>query len=337
MLDANVADTAEELAIARAGSDWTCTRCGGDNRAGVRICEGCGAAFEVAAVQALTRAAPSQRPTPEDVPPRPGSSRLWGIAVLGGIGLFGFGLVGRDIYVMEWEDEVAGTVSATRWTHTVEVQIFQPVVSGGWRAGLVVSAPVMPVDGTGEDPGVANIRDCGMRHHHDESYECGTERVCEQRSREVSDGETCHEVCNTTSNGNGSFTETCDDVCSPGWRTEYYEECHDATKYCSRPIEAEWCTFDTYQWATSDTLVLNGENPEIDVLPWPTAGATGLERLRHTGAYNISYAYTFEEEARDYTMGVLDEETLLSWRVGEPVTLVVNYDGGVKDVKRAPR
>jgi hypothetical protein len=218
----------------------------------------------------------------------------------------------------------------------VDVQTFTPVVSGGWQAGLVEEAAVMPVNGAGERGGVTNIRGCAMRHHHDEQYACGTENVCVQHSRSVDDGQDCHEVCTTSDNGNGSFTETCDDVCSTRSHTEYYDVCHDETKYCSRPIEAEWCTYDTWQWSNAGQVELHGENPATGTtaLPWPTQDAGGLQRTVRGANYQVEYTIPEEQGPKVTSDRVSDEQEFLALRLGQPVRATVGWDGNVLSVHR---
>ena len=246
VLGANVADTAREVAIATAGADWTCGRCGGDNRAGNPQCDGCGASRNDAlAPRNLGGSA---------LPLLSSGKGLAALILTVMVPLGGWG--GFHLYTTNYTQDLPGTITSLHWQHTVDLQTFVPATTGDWHAGLVESPAVMPVNGAGESPGVADIRDCEQRHHHDEQYACGTENVCVQKSRSVDDGQDCHEVCSTSDNGNGSFTETCDDVCSTSSHTEYYEECHDQTKYCSRSIDLEWCTYDTWRWEAAGQVEL---------------------------------------------------------------------------------
>lgn len=326
VVDANVADTPEEVTIATAGADWTCGQCGGDNRAGQAQCQGCGSGrhdVEVPRVQ------------PADLPPAKLPKHFGAYAAFGAAAAVMLASMAFTVYTWEYRAVVPGTVTKLSWQHTVDLQTYEPLVSGDWEAELIPSSAVMPVEGAGESGGVANIRDCAMRHHHDDRYECGTERVCEQRSRSVSDGETCHEVCNTVSNGNGSFTETCDDVCSPNSHTEHYEECRDETKYCSRPVEASWCTYDTWQWTVAGQVELHGENPAPgEELPWPDQDRGALQRTVRTGSYTVEYTIALPTGPTTRLESLRDEETLLALRLGQPVKATIDWDDDVVDVDR---
>jgi len=169
VVDANVADTPEEVGIATAGADWTCGQCGGDNRAGQAQCQGCGSGrhdVEVPRVQ------------PADPPPAKLPKHFGAYAAFGAAAAVMLASMAFTVYTWEYRAVVPGTVTKLSWQHTVDLQTYEPLVSGDWEAELIPSSAVMPVEGAGESGGVANIRDGAMRHHHDDRYECGTERVC---------------------------------------------------------------------------------------------------------------------------------------------------------------
>ncbi len=328
VIDANVADTAEEVAIASGGADWACARCGGDNRAGREQCDGCGAAKGEGS---SVLAGPSTSEEQVHAVPRSSDllARVLGLgAPLVGCGAFLASALACGGYFW-WSTrtiQVYGTVSATHWTHRSERQSFATSIAEGWQSAIPSGPSILAVNGTGEYAGAENIRDCGDRHHHDEKVACGTERVCHNETRTVSDGETCSESCTTSDNGNGSFTENCSQSCTPSSRSESYEVCGDQTKYCTRPIMATWCTWDSRAWEAVDAAELKGENAiGGTALPWPALTAGDNERVVHIGRYEADIAWVDGDgKSHSHTTALAGEKDFAEWTARQTARLTVN-------------
>lgn len=329
VLDANVADTPEELSIARSGADWTCARCGGDNRAGRENCEGCGAARGEG--RSVLAAAPAVEPVAGAAPPPSGFGRVLALGLPAvGCGIFAVAAMACGGYYW-WSHrthETTGSVVATHWTHHSERQTFAAVVAEGWQSDVPRGPPILPTNGSGEYAGAENVRDCGDRHHHDEQYACGTENVCHTETRSVSDGQSCSDVCTTSDNGNGSFTETCSQVCTPNSHSESYQVCADETKYCSRAVMATWCTWDSRAWQAVESADLKGDSPAIGTtLGWPVLEAGANERVTRVGVYQADVSWTGGDgKPHSYSTVLAGEPELFAWSVGRSVKLVVNRD-----------
>ena len=278
VLNAVEAKTADEIAVATAGADWACAFCKRDKRARFTTCQACGAPRS--GIQSPVAAIPAKRVN---------SGFNFVYVVFGFVVLAALVMAGSILYD-GWAAQTrpeGATVAAASWTHTSNLQRYTPVDRDGWQSDLGAVAAIMPVNGTGESAGVENIRNCRESFHHNNRIACGTERECREVPRTVNDGETCSERCTTSDNGNGSFSETCDQVCSPNSRTEYRTECTDVTKYCDEPVYATKCDYSTWEWSPLDSRVATGEGAELN--EWPVFADLGpLDRVQQVATFSVS-------------------------------------------------
>ena len=160
----------------------------------------------------------------------------------------------------------------------------------------------MPVNGRGEDPGAFDVRGCYSRWHHDEEYACGRRRVC-----------------STDYDGDQDCT----------WRT----------KYCSRPVYRDWCTYSTFRWVPVGKVTFRGGNPGRDVvsLPWPHAVAGPRDRIVRTEKYHVEFVYEKDDDTGNFkAYGYYDPKTeydLLSWHAGDAADVTVRRIGYVVRVE----
>lgn len=321
--ETNAIKDLEELAIARDGPDWSCGYCGANNRGAATVCESCGGARKEATglgkvgelgsevAPPLPDRAAAKEPPIE--PPRRRSIGRWVLIAAGVIALFlwcGF----RD------HDE-EGEVVALRWAHTTELQRWTDVTRGDW-APVRPAPAVAPVRGKGEVAG-RQITGCRDKHHHDESYACGTESY--NASESYSCGST--QSCSTRRNGNGSFSRSCTTRSKTCYRTVRKTR----TKYCTRPIYRQWCDFITQEWVTTQRKTSNGEGH--GELPFPAIPPGGdLERNQFSGEYQVVVLYD-DDKAHVATVERAEYD---GWQKGDPVILTVEGFGSVVGMRRAP-
>ncbi|MDC0671218.1 hypothetical protein [Nannocystis radixulma] len=192
---------------------------------------------------------------------------------------------------------------------------------GDWQSAVHARAGVLPRAGRGEAAGV-RITGCREKHHHDESYACGTENY--QASESYSCGST--QSCSSRSNGNGSFTRSCTSV--P--RTCTRSVTRTRTKYCSRPIYRTWCDYVTQDWVPVRSEVVTGEGHDgLRFADLATAG--DLERTVQSGAYAVVFSYGDDGETytRDTPKAEYD-----GWQAGEDVLVSVDHLHGPTGVRR---
>lgn len=294
----------EELAVAKDGPDWSCGYCGSNNRASTPICQSCGGDRE-------QKIGPKQAAPP---PPKK-KSRLKALLLAGGLGTTGVLVYG---YV---DHEIDGKVTRLEWEHRTQVQRWQDVERGDWQVSVHERAGTPPRAGAGEVAGVA-ITGCSSKHHHDESYACGTENYSTTES--YSCGST--QSCSTSSNGNGGFTRSCHSV--PKSCTRSVQKTR--TRYCSRPIYAQWCDYVTQEWKPAREEKVIGEGHSG--LRFAELTASGdRERVVRIGSYAVTYGYG--DEGATHRVEVAKDE-YDGWQLAEPVIVRVETFGGVVDVRR---
>lgn len=335
-----------ELAVALDGADWHCGFCGTGNRRSHPSCQSCGGSREdtvsmgkVGLVGAERSAPMPERPTggsghPADLPdpalisartpkrapvressifrPYRISNRVVPVAVLCVV-IF---VVGLLIWGFTTHAE-PGTVTALRWERSTHLERWVDISDGDW-APVFDRQQIRPVNGEGGTPGIV-ITSCRSKHHHDETYSCGTESYTTTESYSCGSSRSC----SSENNGNGSYTQRCTDVpktCSrPVTKTR--------TKYCTRPIHKQWCDYMTQRWSEVSVATLSGmgHNPT-----WPTIIRTGdLERTVGTSTYEID---TMTTDGKASHTDTVPERIYDLWNVGDPVTLKVRNFGGVSGV-----
>ena len=306
---------AEELALAKDGPDWSCGYCGSNNRASAPICGSCGGDREgrrpekeaLDELKALNRQERALR--------KRLARRRWKIALA---------VLGVLVLMIAWctvDHDEQGQVIALRWEHTTTLQRWQDVSRGDWKTSVRERAGVAPRGGKGEVAGVSVVG-CHSRHHHDESYACGTEHYTTTESY------TCGSTqsCSTRSNGNGSFTRSC--TSRPKSCTRSVSKTR--TKYCSRPIYRDWCDYVTQDWVDVRAEKVRGEGHEgLRFIEVATSG--DLERTVQTGAYTVSFSYGEDGEVYDKATQRGDYDT---WRYGDRVYVTVDRLNGATGVRR---
>ena len=342
----NIVDVAE-LAEALSGADWHCSNCGSGNRNLDANCISCSnPRYEVENPEYVPQQEPdygsepvqSQEPawqrTWRDIPkdpepnfsysaPPPDKTNQY-LMIAGGV-LAAFLFIWGIVWCMTTHD-VKGTVTTMTWQHIVYRDTFSKVKDSDWEDRITLSAPVMPVNGSGERAGATNVRNCTQQHYDDRTYVCGSERKCDNKTRQVASGS--HEVCSTSSNRNGSATETCHDVTD--YRTEHYEDCRNVDKMCTEPIYKNHCDYDTYKWVLAQTV--NGGGQGTENLVWPDPAVGPVDRLRHEEHYGVTFSYT-DGEPDTYTLTTNSQSEYLTWQKGMVGVLSIRNIGTVAEVK----
>lgn len=216
-----------------------------------------------------------------------------------------------------------------------------------WEDSVGEVDEIPPVNGRGERAGMLQLGStCSEKHHHDESYVCGSHQECTTTYR--TESYECGEVC--SDNGNGFAT------CTPSYCTNSVpdgESCQMVDEYCERPIYETWCSYITQTWEISEVQTRSGAGTEGLVWAQPTAGEE--DRLRWRARYDVVIPLEEGEEYVFHPGGTTDDDELLllevgerdqaaevyrDWRVGEdilvrrlnigPVVEVVRADGRVE-------
>jgi hypothetical protein len=295
------------LDVAGAGEDWFCAYCGAANRGDTPRCKHCSAERSDDAKVAPRQEFAQPRPPPPPAPPpkKPAGKKAWlGLAVL--LSCFG------TCWWANATHDTTGQVTDTSWQRAVVQERFLPVQKSGWRDELRPTPPRMPVNGSGEEAGVTNIRDCVSRQRStrqvaDGRVACGTEEKCTRKDR-----------------GNGFVEEVCEDVTK--YCSESYEDCRDETRYRTVPVFAQQCTYDTYEWKPQDRREASGRD---DRPSWPELRVSGTDRLRREEKYAVRIQYG---DGKEHVLEPRSEKEYLAWRKGQDVVLTVTNLGKVEKV-----
>ncbi len=308
---------ADEVALAKAGHDWTCEFCQSNNRGDRSTCRNCGAKRDRTRIDT---------PIVDEKPPTATKTKKrWGVLhyLVASIGLLVFILVGRCVWGNMTSD-VPGEVGELQWSHTVALERWQPITTGNW-APVSPRDEVPPVAGEGGVGGI-QITSCYPKHHHYEQYQCGT------KSESYSVQESCgtRQECSTVNNGNGSFSRRCHSV------TKYCTKHKTRTvpQYCDRSITQQWCDYKSQAWREVDASTLNGTTTEE--MQWPVVTPRGdLERTTRRGTWKVQVSFPDGDTLRTYAFQVAGEAELKSWSIGEKVIVTVENFGDVEKVRRA--
>lgn len=326
---------AEELAETRAGADWSCGYCGSNNRGDAVACGSCGGARREATSMGKVGpvgkevAAPFREPRPvrrsAAPPPPPPRSRTEEVAKQGfATWQIAVAVAAVLAVLLYWgcrDREEGGVVTRLLWTHTSQLQRWTDRTEGDW-APVRERREVKPIKGRGEVAGV-DIRECHSKHHHDETYECGTE------SYEGSESYKCgtKQVCSDENNGNGSFTRTCTDVDEMCERSVTKTR----TKHCERPVYKEWCDYVTQEWKDVRREDASGTGHEGLRFPEiPTRG--DLERVERRAKYKIGFAW---DKGHELHLEDVAREVYDAWQIGEAAVLQVEHFRGVVGFRKA--
>jgi hypothetical protein len=322
------------LQQAALGPDWRCSFCQATNAADLTVCRACAAPRaespeepappeQAASVQDLVSAPTAETPQPAG-PASLGRRRgCLGCALALGVALVA--LLILSIWGAQ-RHEYEGRVMSRSWERVVHREGFVPVTKDGWRDEVRAVRPVMPVNGAGAVAGVTDVRDCHREQRGTRRVADGTERVCRNVTRRVACG--TREVCRKKDLGNGFAQEVCEDVTKYCDKTE--EECQQETRYREEPVYDTRCRYTTWEWQPNGEERASGHD---DDPRWPALSAGAHDRLRREGRYGIDVEYSRRGQVRTHTLTLSSEAEYRGFRTGQPLTVVVNNLGVVKDVR----
>ncbi len=313
---ASVTD-ASLLELAHAGADWFCAHCESGNRGDATVCVQCGARRD-----GDDLSEPSTPPPAPAVPAVTRPSRALGFPSAAGA-LVAVTLLVAIVGWMMGTSEVQGEVIELSWTHRTFRQSWTPVVREGFRSTIHEHRAQMPSGGQGGVAGAEIIAGtCREKHHHDETYPCGTERVCTPRTR--TETYACGETCETLDNGFARCKpKTCTRQVPDG------ETCADQPKTCTRSVTQPWCRYRTHAWQTVETAVAEGTGGET---VWRELEPGPHDRILRDATYRALVDYQAGKRRERHTLE-LSGESWRSWAVGMPVTVEVDRLGNVSSVK----
>lgn len=323
--DARVVEDAAELERARAGPDWTCPFCGGDNKGWNGFCTGCGSAKDATAARQVVQhageapttavaamaasAPPAPSPPPGPAPATGGGAGKWLLGCFGGCGMLVLFLIVLAMFMGMTHDERL-TVTGARWERVIAVESYDTVREAAWKDEVPAGARH-----------VSESRE--VRSHR--KVQTGTETRTRTVTKEVPDGTEQVKV-GTKDMGNGYFEDVYETRTK--YRTESSEETYEEPVYREEPVYDVKVTYEIDKWHESRKAQANGN----DTSPrWPDPGLASNER---EGARNETFALELRDEkgnVRKYVPKTADEFS--RFQIGSAYTAKVDRMGNVDEIR----
>ena len=329
------------LRAANAGRDWRCAFCRADNRALESVCKQCGASANAGTSAGTSASA------------RPRAPSLV-LAFLAPIAIGIPCLVAAALFV------AASRPTPAPYVPPASSVVGAHVESRAWRTRLVAMRHrLVAQEGFAEQASsdAVEVAQDGVRHHHDDEVEDGTEQQTYTEMVPYEDTETytqlepcgedctaipqsCHEEC--TDDGNGFAS--CHDVCSGGGqsctprtctamrtrpvtRTRAETRTRTVPHFRTVPRDAPWFHWRAWQWVEDRRAEHAGS---ADAPTWPTDEELGVgaplgegeeERVDRSSLESVDVR---DDRGMTHTIGVTSPDDLARYPVG--ASLNVEYD-----------
>ncbi|HET9226729.1 MAG TPA: zinc finger protein [Thermoanaerobaculia bacterium] len=291
--DAPEITEAKALERAKAGPDWTCSFCEGDNPSTNAFCSSCGASREGAPARQVVEhrkdAAPPQPVAAPPPPPAPVNPKLKRGCQIGCLGLAAllvfFWFLGRP-------KETTLTVAGHRWERTVAVEELRTVQEEGWENEL---------------PAGARSLSSRREVHHHNRIRTGTETRTRTVTERVQTGSERVKV-GERDLGNGYFEDIYED--RPVYEDREREETYEEPVYREEPVYAVRHTYEVEKWMPSREARAGAEDRNA---VWPGSNLRAKER---EGQRTEVYEVVFED--RDGAGRVYRPRDEVEWKGFEP-------------------
>lgn len=270
--DAREVDDPLEQERARAGPDWSCAFCGGDNKGWNGFCTGCGSAREAGSARAQVQHGPeaprtaeeaAARALPSPPPPAPpapsrGSGPLARLA--GGCGALGclalLALVLLLVFLSGTHEE-SFRVTGAHWERVVSIERQVPVQEQAWSGAV--------------PPGARELsRRQEVRSHR--KVQIGSETRTRSVSKQVPSGTERVKV-GTKDMGNGYFEDVYET--RTVYRTVQETERYQEPIYREEPVYDVRITYEVQKWQEQRQARASGEDTQPR---WPDADLAAGER-----------------------------------------------------------
>lgn len=264
--DARVVEDEAEIERARAGPDWTCAFCGGDNPARNAFCVGCGAGRDGSPPRPVVEPTRPAEPAPAAAPKKKlGLVALFGC--LGGCGAVLLLLTLLGMFLGMTRDESL-TVVGMRWERTLSVERYGTVREEAWKEAVPSGARK-----------ISEKRE--IRSHRD--VKVGSETRTRTVSKKVQTGTEKVKV-GTRDMGNGYFEDVYED--RPVYETRSETERYEEPLYRKEPVYDVKVVYEVERWTPSRKATASGTDNRPS-WPDPSLGSGEREGGR-TESYEVS-------------------------------------------------
>ncbi len=318
--DARVVDDASEIERARAGPDWTCAFCSGDNKGWNGFCTGCGSARDAGAARAVVQhageaprsaeeASRPAAPAPPPQPPAPPRRSLWALGCLAGCG----GLFLALLFLI-------GFLSCSS-SQKLEL------VAAHWERNIAVERQVAEREQAWSDQLPAGARELSRQREvrSQRQVQIGSQTRTRTVTRQVQEGTEQVKV-GTRDMGNGYFEDVYED--RPVYKTVQEEETYQDPVYRQEPVYGTKVTYEITRWRESRRARASGEDTSPQ---WP---ATNLAPAERAGPRTEKYLLTLKGgNGKTYQHEVKEAAVFEAFRIGNTYPAKVNRMGHVTELK----
>jgi Zn-finger in Ran binding protein and others len=297
----------EEKRRAKAGPDWKCPYCGGDNPSFNSHCSGCGSSQDGAEKRA-TKVTLDKLPEPPKAPAAKGPnwmSRIFtGCILLVLLFVAGCWMLTRtSIETMQ--------VQTMSWQRSIDVETLGMVTEEGWQ-------------GRGEVPSNAHVlsRQRQVREHR--RIQTGTVSKTRTVTERVQTG-TQQVKVGTKDMGNGYFEDVYED--QPVYEDKQRQESYDEPVYREEPVYDTRVRYEVEKWHKESVATSRGDD---NAPQWPNVEQGPRKR---PGARSESYEITLSGDGESYTYEPETEAEFVTYSPGQTVQASVTVTGTVTEVQ----
>ncbi|NLI46980.1 MAG: hypothetical protein GX414_07730 [Acidobacteria bacterium] len=288
-----------EVAKAKAGPDWTCAFCGGDNPGANAFCSGCGAGADAGRSRLAPPPAPPAAPLP--------ATGTTGRKVAKGCLIAAAAFVLVAVAGLYWFCRPRSTVLVAdgfHWERSIQTQQLRTFTEQGWEGELPKGIRVLRQE---------------RAVHHQEKVQTGTREREESYTEQVKTGTERVKV-GTRDLGNGYFEDVYED--RPVYESVTRTRTGQEPVYKERPVYKTRYTYTVDRWVDVKLLEAAGDNQRP---MWPAFVAGAKDRA---GTRIEKYTIRFRDSGgRTYTYEPKTEAEWRSFRPGGRYNADVNYSG----------
>jgi hypothetical protein len=300
------------LERAKAGPDWVCPYCGGDNPSIDTFCSGCGASQDgaqkrdVREIYDRDKTADAAPPPQQPIAARPRKkfSRAGCVAVI--VALISIAAL---LYFIFKPREVDLKVEGFKWERTIRVEEFKTLTESGWE---------------GEIPSDARVLSRKKEIHHVNKIQVGTRQVTKTVTERKQTGTKKVKV-GVKDLGNGYFEDIYEN--QPVYKDVQRQVVENEPVYRDDPVYATKITYQIDRWVPAAEKTKSGK----DRMPkWPQLSAKERAADRKE-SFHIKFK---DPDQKEYIYQAKDEQHWKSFEMGDVYRAkVVALTGTVKSIE----
>lgn len=311
--DAKVVSDEAELNKAKAGPDWNCSFCGGDNPSSFDFCSGCGGSKDGTSKRDVTvkKNAPTQQKATQPKAPakKPNYKVLIGCAIAFFIAFILFTGVGLILNISHDENI---TLKGFSWERSISIEKFKTLTEKAWE---------------GEQPSDARIISKNKEVHHYNKIPIGTETKTRTVTKKVQVGTEKVKV-GQKDLGNGYFEDVYED--RPIYEDKTSDETYQETIYKDEPVYKTRYTYEIDRWVFERIEKASGTDQNAS---WPTDRIREKEREQAGKRTEKYIVYFTGKKGKEITYETKDEKKWLLFEPGKTYKAKITIAGKIKKIE----